>query len=359
MSMYTLLRASPEPPSQEEIEENLAGNLCRCTGYRPIVDAFRAFAKKEAQAHTNDSVAANGALPAVNGKSDGGMICPSTGQPCGCGTKVVENGAKGDCCGNGGCANGDCVKSGDANGGVTEEKLLTRGEPIFPPELKTRKTPALSFAGSRGSSWHRPSSLQELLILKKRFPGAKLVVGNTEVGIEMRFKKLAYPVLIGTTHVAEMNAIKITDAGLEFGASVTLTRLMETCKKMVKERPQWETSGCAAIAEQLRWFAGNQIRNVSSIGGNVVTGSPISDLNPLWMATGAVFKTASLEGKPREVSIYNSPDFFSVYGALGICHGAAFLSCKACFECLQTLKPLPSHLLGLLNLVNVLEYSRY
>jgi xanthine dehydrogenase/oxidase len=317
MSMYTLLRASPEPPSQEEIEENLAGNLCRCTGYRPIVDAFRAFAKKEAQAHTNDSVAANG-------KSDGGMICPSTGQPCGCGTKVVENGAKGGGCGNGGCANGDCAKSGDANGGVTEEKLLTRGEPIFPPELKTRKNTVLSFAGSRGSSWHRPSSLQELLILKKRFPGAKLVVGNTEVGIEMRFKKLAYPVLIGTTHVAEMNAIKVRDAGIEFGASVTLTRLMETCKKMVKERPQWETSGCAAIAEQLRWFAGNQIRNVSSIGGNVVTGSPISDLNPLWMATGAVFRTASLEGKPREVSIYNGTNFFSVYGALGICHGAAF-----------------------------------
>ncbi len=38
-----------------------------------------------------------------------------------------------------------------------------------------------------------------------------------------------------------------------------------------------------------RWFAGNQIRNVSAVGGNIVTGSPISDLNPIWMASGASF----------------------------------------------------------------------
>lgn len=37
------------------------------------------------------------------------------------------------------------------------------------------------------------------------------------------------------------------------------------------------------------WFAGNQIRNVSAVGGNIVTGSPISDLNPIWMAAGATF----------------------------------------------------------------------
>ena len=30
--------------------------------------------------------------------------------------------------------------------------------------------------------WYRPSSLTELLDLKKKYPDAKLVVGNTEVG---------------------------------------------------------------------------------------------------------------------------------------------------------------------------------
>ncbi|XP_032764501.1 xanthine dehydrogenase/oxidase-like [Rattus rattus] len=44
MSMYTLLRNQPEP-TVEEIENAFQGNLCRCTGYRPILQGFRTFAK--------------------------------------------------------------------------------------------------------------------------------------------------------------------------------------------------------------------------------------------------------------------------------------------------------------------------
>lgn len=32
--------------SKEEVEEAFDGNLCRCTGYRPILDAFRSFASE-------------------------------------------------------------------------------------------------------------------------------------------------------------------------------------------------------------------------------------------------------------------------------------------------------------------------
>ena len=41
--------------------------------------------------------------------------------------------------------------------------------------------------------------------------------------------------------------------------------------------------------EQARWFAGPPIRNTASLGGNICTASPISDLNPVWMAAGAEF----------------------------------------------------------------------
>ncbi|GCB82736.1 hypothetical protein scyTo_0021719, partial [Scyliorhinus torazame] len=44
MSVYTLLRNNPEP-TMEEIEDTLQGNLCRCTGYRAILEGFSTFAK--------------------------------------------------------------------------------------------------------------------------------------------------------------------------------------------------------------------------------------------------------------------------------------------------------------------------
>jgi len=40
-----LLGKNPRP-SEEEVKEALAGNLCRCTGYKPIVDAVLAVSRK-------------------------------------------------------------------------------------------------------------------------------------------------------------------------------------------------------------------------------------------------------------------------------------------------------------------------
>jgi xanthine dehydrogenase small subunit len=39
MSLFTLYQEAERPLSRERINDALAGNLCRCTGYRPIVDA--------------------------------------------------------------------------------------------------------------------------------------------------------------------------------------------------------------------------------------------------------------------------------------------------------------------------------
>ncbi|MCM8750279.1 (2Fe-2S)-binding protein [Thermomicrobiaceae bacterium CFH 74404] len=49
LTAYALLQERPSP-SEEEIREALAGNLCRCTGYQNIVVAVRAAAEKLAGA---------------------------------------------------------------------------------------------------------------------------------------------------------------------------------------------------------------------------------------------------------------------------------------------------------------------
>lgn len=42
MSLYTMYCNGQRRPVREEVLDNLSGNLCRCTGYRPIIDAAMA-----------------------------------------------------------------------------------------------------------------------------------------------------------------------------------------------------------------------------------------------------------------------------------------------------------------------------
>lgn len=43
LSSFALLRENPDP-NEEEIKEAIAGNLCRCTGYKQIVESVKATA---------------------------------------------------------------------------------------------------------------------------------------------------------------------------------------------------------------------------------------------------------------------------------------------------------------------------
>ena len=95
-----------------------------------------------------------------------------------------------------------------------------------------------------------------------------------------------------------MCSMQVSKTSLEVGGSVTLTALMEAMQSLVKALPKHQTCTFRAMLEQLKYFAGVQIRNAASVAGNICTGSPISDLNPLYMAAGAVF-TAVGKGTPE------------------------------------------------------------
>ncbi|XP_054797182.1 xanthine dehydrogenase 1-like isoform X2 [Prosopis cineraria] len=295
MSMYALLRSSQTPPSQQEIEECLAGNLCRCTGYRPILDAFQVFAKTDDMLYTGVS---------SESLSEGGSVCPSTGKPCTCKSNFVNDVDK----------DRKCILSDNRHRPTSYNEIdgskYTEKELIFPPELMLRKLTYLNLIGFGGVKWFRPLKLQHVLDLKAKYPDAKLLVGNTEVGIEMRQKRMQYHVLISVMHVPELNALNVKQDGLEIGAAVRLSDLVSFFRKVIIERAAHETVSCKAFVEQLKWFAGTQIRNVASVGGNICTASPISDLNPLWMAAGAMFRIVDCNGNIRTIQAEN---FFLSY----------------------------------------------
>lgn len=45
LSAHELLSSKPHP-TEEEIKEAISGNLCRCTGYQPIIDAIKSLTEK-------------------------------------------------------------------------------------------------------------------------------------------------------------------------------------------------------------------------------------------------------------------------------------------------------------------------
>lgn len=85
----------------------------------------------------------------------------------------------------------------------------------------------------------------------------------------------------------------MVEGGIEIGSAVTITDTINFLKGLVKSLPEYQTRSFSAILNQLRWFASNQIRNAASIGGNMCTASPISDLNPVFLAT-VIFRSFAI-----------------------------------------------------------------
>ena len=97
------------------------------------------------------------------------------------------------------------------------------------------------------------------------------------------------------------------------GSSVTLNTLKITLETLIDSRPNYTTRIFQQIVEMLRWFAGEQIRNVGSVGGNIMTGSPISDLNPIFMASKALLTLASFKDKTTFRQVPLDQHFYTGY----------------------------------------------
>src|ERR1039458_8196175 len=196
----------------DQLDDQLCGNLCRCTGYRPIRDAAIAAFPERHRKNGQDSFAERLKKPTA------------------------------------------------ALGGVEYE-----------------------FAGER---FFRPTSLGGLLQLLAQFPDGKLIAGATELGLDItkRFKK--FPTLISAEGVPELRVIRCTEAEWRIGAAVTLTQIEE---QMAGE--------FRALADMLRVFGSRQVRNRATMGGNLVTASPIGDSAPVLLALDASVVLASLHSR--------------------------------------------------------------
>ncbi|KAL4225354.1 hypothetical protein ACF0H5_016043 [Mactra antiquata] len=188
MSAFALLRNNPNP-TRDEVERAFEGNLCRCTGYRPILAAF-------------DSLTKEG--------------CPM-GEQCCKKFQTTEQGTQ------------EVSSDNSCSSNIDSTQV-----PIFPPELKTHGDYRLSrcFKGLKWN-WYSPTSLQELLDLKAKYPMAPVIMGNTTAALSIKLGKFnTSSVLLYGGNITDISDVVVVNGGIELGAAVTVSQLRHKLSNM-------------------------------------------------------------------------------------------------------------------------------
>jgi len=118
----------------------------------------------------------------------------------------------------------------------------------------------------------RPIDLKEALaFLWDNGNDTKIIAGGTDVMVDIRSNGLDKKYLLDISGLPELKGIFLNDQGLCVGAGVTLSEIYSS--KIL------ESNGLALKKSAFN-FAGTQIRNIATIGGNVAHSSPCGDTIP-------------------------------------------------------------------------------
>ena len=118
--------------------------------------------------------------------------------------------------------------------------------------------------------WHRPTSVAEAVaIARAHGEAARFIAGGTDLVIQMNRKRLAAEHVIDLTPLQELSGIEEDSNGYTLGALTTHKAI---------ERHAGFQGALAALAEAARVVGGHQVRNVGTVGGNIVNASPAADV---------------------------------------------------------------------------------
>lgn len=226
MSMYSLLKRDHKP-TKEQIEKSFDGNICRCTGYRAILDSMKSFAKDERPINDIEDLLVN--------------------------TKCIKDSAA-------------CCKAA-ASSSSSNNCEIKRGDKEF---------------------WHSPTNLADLVATVKQvnqqqqssqLVRVKFVSGNTSSGVYKQQQQQqvdgdrnnnidVIEHFISVKNVQELHKIEKSAQALTIGAVVTLTDMVEAFESTAKS----DASNFGHLAESARALqrvGSGHVRNVATWSGNL------------------------------------------------------------------------------------------
>lgn len=236
MSLFSALANAEKSKSPEastgfskltvsEAEKSVAGNLCRCTGYRPIADACKSFA---ADVDLEDL--------GIN--------------------SFWRKGDKNE------------VKSSRLPPYNQKDHACSYTENLGDEYRSTR------LLNSDKNSWYSPVSVEELQnMLHSDTVGngrsIKLVVGNTANGYYK--EEEIYDKYIDLRYIPELSVVRKDESGIELGAALSISKVILYLKETSK------ANLCSSgelvyrkIADHMEKIAAGFIRNSASLGGNLI-----------------------------------------------------------------------------------------
>ena len=237
-----LLDSSSSEFTVLEAEKAVSGNLCRCTGYRPIVDACKSFAADVDIEDLGFNSFCKNSLPPFD----------------------------------------------------SEKRVCS-----FPEFLKDE----MKSIDSGMHPWCSPGSVEELQIIlgackaNSDVVSVKLVAGNTSTGYYKDEKERNYDRYVDLTRIAEMREIRESHNGVEIGAVATISKVIAALK---------EIHMFGKLAAHMEKIAARFIRNFASIGGNLVMAQRKhfpSDMATILLAAGASVNIMSLSRGLEKVTL--------------------------------------------------------
>ena len=275
MALYAQLCKEPGS-TREQLERAIDGNLCRCTGYRPIFDAIRVLA-----ADVPEDKLATDALRRVR-------------------RRWV-----------------DMVARGDA------PRAALSSMPVA--NAMTTATTSLADAPEAGS-WRAPiCELEDLLHERHQYSGPGILAcGCSDIVYDQRVHPPSAstakspPVYISVASTPALKVWKVEADGLLIGAALPLAEietklnaLLEGSEGGKNHRHSGDDDrqvaarlrGVRALRTQLRFFGNTNVRAVASVGGSLVSCTHLGDLLPVFMVLDATLVARSKHHGERRIPI--------------------------------------------------------